>query len=94
MICLSLQKAYNREFQSTVARKTRDIDKIDELNSRLKDVVHDLEKLGGSTDGVSPFIPTTEDLEDPESVLEVKDEEIQVEKYLSPEEQAIVDVLV
>lgn len=76
-----------------MTRKISEIDKIDELNSRLKDVGYDLTKLGGSNENISPFVAAAVDLEDPASILAVADEEILMEKYLSPEEQAIANVL-
>ncbi|GMH32406.1 hypothetical protein BSKO_00240 [Bryopsis sp. KO-2023] len=82
---------FNEEFQLTVSRKISELDKIEEHTTRMKEVARDLVKLGGSDGGSVGFSPKTSDLDDPETVLVVKNEEVKVEKYLSPEEQAKAD---
>lgn len=73
-------------------RKISDIDKLDEISARIKELAQDLVNLGGVDNITTPFVPETTDLEDPQTILTVKDEEVLVKKYLSPEMQAQADV--
>lgn len=75
-----------------MSRKISDIDKLDEINSRIKELAQDLVNLGGVDTVSTSFTPTATDLEDPQIILTVKDEEVLVKKYLSPEMQAQADV--
>ncbi|CAD7695439.1 unnamed protein product [Ostreobium quekettii] len=77
---------FNAEFQKVVARKASDIDKIEEVNGRIRDINKDLQKLGGPAPPELTSSPMYLDMEDTEALLTVKDEEVTVERYLSPEE--------
>lgn len=76
-----IKENFNKEFEQVIQRKNQEIGKIREKNQRLKQIYIDL------NEDKSLGEPQLSDAENPELLFEVKDEEIKVEKYLTPEQR-------
>ena len=74
--------AFNKEFDDVFKQKEAEIKRVKEKNERIRKILGDL----GLDEKV--FEPTMSVDEKPELLLEVKDDEVLFEKYISPEEQA------
>jgi len=77
-----IKVAFNKEFDDVFKQKEAEIKRVKERNDRIRKILGDLdldEKV---------FEPSMSVDEKPELLLEVKDEEVPFEKYISPEEQA------
>uniref|UniRef100_A0A7S4G316 Cilia- and flagella-associated protein 43 n=1 Tax=Eutreptiella gymnastica TaxID=73025 RepID=A0A7S4G316_9EUGL len=78
----ALKKAFNAEHSAMLVRKKADNSKINEKNVRISAILAELENEEPI------FEPKPHADEQPEKILEVKDSEIKVEKYHSPEDLA------
>ncbi|XP_064629915.1 cilia- and flagella-associated protein 43-like isoform X2 [Lineus longissimus] len=72
---------FNKEFEEMLKKKEQEITRIKDKNRRIKKIIVDLDLLD------EVFEPEFGVLEKPESLLVVEDEEVKVEKYLTPEQQ-------
>ncbi|XP_074140961.1 cilia- and flagella-associated protein 43-like [Sminthopsis crassicaudata] len=77
---------FNREFDATFEQKKLEIARVREKNIRIKEIIMDLDL------GEEVWQPEIEDCEKPDLILTVEDNEIKVEKYLTPwqKEQAAI----
>lgn len=73
--------AFNKEFDDFFKQKEAEIKRVKEKNERIRKILGDLEL------DENVFEPTMSVDEKPELLLEVKDDEVPFEKYISPEEQ-------
>lgn len=76
-----IKESFNKEFDEVLRLKGVEIGRIQEKNIRIRKIAHDL-KLNEEI--IEPSIDSDEQ---PERLLTVSDEEIKVEKYISPEEK-------
>ena len=81
----NIKENFNKEFELIMQRKNQEIAKIKEKNMRLKQIYTDL------NENKQLIEPKFGDAENPELLLEVRDEEVTVEKYLTPEQQKLLD---
>ncbi len=82
-----MKVAFNKNFSDVFKMKESEIKKITDRNVRIRKILNDL----GAGDAV--FEPSWTVDEKPEMLLEVQDEEVTVEKYISEEEQKKLDAL-
>lgn len=76
-----MKEHFNKEFDEVLRQKVNEITRIKEKNMRISKIISQL-KLE------DPLVqPALSVLEEPERRLVVEDEEIKVEKYISPEEK-------
>lgn len=83
-VCLRYQErkaTFNARFEEVRARKLADVDKILDLNERIAEIHAELRM-----DDEELFVPRMHEREDKGSVLVVKDTEVEVQKYVSPQE--------
>ena len=73
--------AFNKEFDDVFKQKEAEIKRVREKNERIRKILGDLEL------DEKVFEPSMSVDEKPELLLEVKDDEVPFEKYISPEEQ-------
>ena len=84
-----VKRAFNVAFAGMQSDKQKFSDKIGELNSRISDIRAELK---GHTEDDAPLFRVPEDSSETETfALDVKDEEIEAEKWLSPEERAKIE---
>ncbi|CAF0746511.1 unnamed protein product [Brachionus calyciflorus] len=76
-----IKENFNKEFELVMQRKHQEIAKIKEKNQRLKQIYIDLNEEQQLSE------PQFGDAENPELLFDVKDDEIKVEKYLTPEQR-------
>ena len=81
----NIKENFNKEFELIMQRKNQEIAKIKEKNTRLKQIYMDLNETKQLVE------PKFGDAENPEILFEVRDEEVTVEKYLTPEQQKLLD---
>ncbi|KND03537.1 uncharacterized protein SPPG_01017 [Spizellomyces punctatus DAOM BR117] len=79
----NLKKNFNNKFAEFVKLKRDEMLKIEEKGERCKGIMDEL----GNVEGVEIFKPVLDREEEPGLVVEVKDEEIKCEKFITPEEQ-------
>lgn len=81
-----VKENFNKEFEQVMQRKQQEIAKIREKNQRLKQIFVDLDdpdrQITEAQFGIA---------EQPELLFEVKDSEIKVEKYLTPEQRRLLE---
>ncbi|KAM7447734.1 Cilia- and flagella-associated protein 43 [Porites harrisoni] len=77
-----IKVAFNKEFDDVFKQKEAEIKRVSEKNDRIRKILGDLELVE------KVFTPVMSVDEKPELLLEVKDDEVAFEKYISPEEQA------
>ena len=77
-----IKVAFNKEFDDVFKQKEAEIKRVSEKNDRIRKILGDLELVE------KVFTPVMSVDEKPELLLEVKDDEVPFEKYISPEEQA------
>eukprot|EP01135_Chromosphaera_perkinsii_P008931 Nk52_evm41s1524 gene=Nk52_evmTU41s1524 len=75
----TLKEEFNKEFEIVFGLKENEIMKIEEKNTRIKEICSEL----GIEEDI--FHPTFSDYEKPERLFEVQDSEVGIEKYISPE---------
>ena len=73
--------AFNKEFDEVFKQKEAEIKRVKEKNDRIKKILGDLEI------DENVFEPEMSVDEKPELLLEVKNDEVPFEKYISPEEK-------
>eukprot|EP01137_Pigoraptor_chileana_P033020 Opistho-2@23313 len=73
---------FNREFEGVLRQKESEIGKIKERNDRIAHIMRELDTIE------ELLTPKMADVEQPERLLTVTEDEITVEKYISPEERA------
>lgn len=73
--------AFNKEFDEVFKQKEAEIKRVKEKNDRIRKILGDLEI------DEKVFEPEMSVDEKPELLLEVKDDEVPFEKYISPEEK-------
>jgi len=78
-----IKSNFNVEFDLMMQRKNQEIAKIKEKNQRLKQIYSDL------SEDTKIAEPRFGDSENPEVIFTVTDEEIKVEKYLTPEQRKL-----
>lgn len=76
-----IKQVFNKEFEDLFVKKEQEIGKINEKNKRIKKILADLDIVEGIVE------PALSVAEKPEMLLTVKDEEVKVEKYYTPEQQ-------
>jgi WD40 repeat protein len=76
---------FNKEFENVTQRKYQEIAKIKEKSQRLQQIYSDLSEEKKVED------LNLGDVDNPQTMFEVKDNEIKVEKYLTPEQQRLLD---
>ncbi|CAG2236908.1 CFAP43 [Mytilus edulis] len=76
-----IKVAFNKEFADIHLKKVSEIGKIKEKNKRIKKIMDDIDL------DEEIILPLLSIYEEPEQLLEVKDEEVKVEKYLTPEQK-------
>ncbi|XP_043836344.1 cilia- and flagella-associated protein 43-like [Dromiciops gliroides] len=77
-IIYKIKTTFNNEFDATFQQKQLEIARVRERNIRIQEIITDLEL------GEEVWQPEIEDCEKPDLVLTVEDNEIKVEKYLTP----------
>eukprot|EP00730_Choanoeca_flexa_P000136 TRINITY_DN10061_c0_g1_i4.p1 TRINITY_DN10061_c0_g1~~TRINITY_DN10061_c0_g1_i4.p1 ORF type:complete len:1577 (+),score=430.93 TRINITY_DN10061_c0_g1_i4:116-4846(+) len=77
-----LKEDFNQLFMETVEAKQHEKAKIASLNEKIAKVCDELKVQH------KPYVPLEHDLEQPERLLEVRDEEVKVERVLTAEQQA------
>lgn len=80
-----IKENFNREFEQVMQRKHQEIGKVKEKNARLKQIYIDLNEEKELKE------PALSDIQNPEMLFEVKDEEVKVEKYLTPEQKRLLE---
>lgn len=80
-----IKENFNKEFENVMQRKLQEIGKVKEKNQRIKQIYVDLNEEKSTKE------PTLTDLENPEMLFDVKDEEIKVEKYLTAEQRKLLE---
>ena len=80
-----IKVAFNKEFDDVFKQKEAEIKRVKEKNERIRKILGDLEL------NEKVFEPAMSVDEKPELLLEVKDNEVPFEKYISPEEQIRLD---
>ena len=73
--------AFNKEFDEVFKQKEAEIKRVKEKNDRIRKILGDLEI------DENVFEPEMSVDEKPELLLEVKNDEVTFEKYISPEEK-------
>ena len=73
--------AFNKEFDEVFKQKEAEIKRVKEKNDRIRKILGDLEI------DENVFEPVMSVDEKPELLLEVKNDEVPFEKYISPEEK-------
>lgn len=80
-----IKEQFNKEFDEVLRQKVNEISRIKEKNVRISKIISQL-KLE------EPLVqPSLGVLEEPERLLVVDDEEVKVDKYVSPEEEQMLD---
>ncbi|KAL9648060.1 hypothetical protein ABK040_012114 [Willaertia magna] len=83
-----LMKQFNSEFKYLKDEKIQAIRKIERINEKISDIVKDLVKTGQEATTIEVFEPKLSKEEQPETyVLNVLDEELTTERYISQEER-------
>ena len=82
-----MKSEFNKKFDEVFQAKEGEMKRIGERNTRIRKIMKDLD----ITDDL--FDPQWTADEMPEKLLEVNDDEIKVEKYISEEEQKRLDEL-
>ncbi|XP_027707432.1 cilia- and flagella-associated protein 43-like [Vombatus ursinus] len=77
-IIYKIKTIFNKEFDATFQQKKLEIARVRERNIRIKEIISNLEL------GEEVWQPEIEDCEKPDLILTVEDDEIKVEKYLTP----------
>jgi hypothetical protein len=80
-----LKKDFNDKFKELEDSKKNQIENIKEKNKMIEEI---LENLGQEEE---MFVPVAHPLENPQLILNVKESEVKVEKYLTKEERAILE---
>lgn len=80
-----IKLAFNKEFDEVFKYKEAEVRRVKEKNERIKKILQDLDL----DDKV--FEPEMSVDEKPELLLEVRDDEVPFEKFVSAEEQARLD---
>ena len=76
-----IKVAFNKEFDEVFKQKEAEIKRVNEKNDRIRKILGDLEI------DENVFEPEMSVDEKPELLLEVKNNEVPFEKYISPEEK-------
>ena len=76
-----IKENFNKEFEQVMQRKQQEMSKVKEKNQRIKQIYIDLDENKQLKEAI------LSEIENPEMLFEVKDEEIKVEKYLTPEQR-------
>lgn len=87
-----LKEAFNTEFETLSRRKVADLDRITDLQQKIRETQEEVVKLGGTQaleELVAPCLASLEDI--PGNVFTVCDDELTEVRYVSPEEQARID---
>ena len=82
-----MKLGFNKAFDAVYQLKKGEMKRISDRNTRIRKVMKDL----GINDEV--FEPSWTSDENPEMLLDVNDDEIKVEKYVSEEEQVKLEEL-
>jgi len=82
-----IKVAFNKEFDEVFKQKEAEIKRLKEKNDRIRKILGDLEI------DENVFEPEMSIDEKPELLLEVKNDEVPFEKYISPEEKLRLDEL-
>lgn len=77
--------AFNKEFDEVFKQKEAEIKRVKEKNDRIRKILGDLEI------DENVFEPDMSVDEKPELLLEVKNDEVPFDKYISPEEKLRLD---
>ena len=77
----NIKESFNKEFDDLLRIKEAEITRISEKNVRIAKISHDLKA------NETVIEPTLDPEEQPERYLQVKDEEVKVERYISEEER-------
>ncbi|XP_029926952.1 cilia- and flagella-associated protein 43 [Myripristis murdjan] len=80
-VIYQVKTAFNREFEAMHKKKQQEVSRVKDKNKRIREIMVEL----GVTEEL--WEPSLADSEQPERALIVKDSEIKVEKYLSPEQK-------
>lgn len=80
-----LKADFNEKFKALEDSKKNQIENIKEKNKLIEEI---LENLGQEEE---MFVPLPHPLENPNLILDVKESEVKVEKYLTKEERAILE---
>ncbi|KAM9477072.1 cilia- and flagella-associated protein 43 [Clarias gariepinus] len=80
-IIYKVKTAFNKEFEAVYKQKEQEINRIQDKNKRITEIMSKLELQE------TVWEPTLSDSERPERALTVSDSEIKVEKYLTPEQK-------
>ena len=84
-VIFELKRDYNKEFESLEKSKEDSLFTIKEKNEMIKELLTNLKQEEDI------FEPQNHILENPDSIFEVKEDEITVEKFLTKEERAKLD---
>ncbi|KAL7754306.1 hypothetical protein RI367_000287 [Sorochytrium milnesiophthora] len=76
-----LKCEFNSAFQDMVKAKATELSKVAERNERIKSILDELEIQE------NVYVPQLKDVEVPDRTIEVRDDEIKAQRYLSAEEQ-------
>ena len=80
-----IKENFNKEFEQVMQRKQQELAKVKEKNQRIKQIYVDLDENRTLKEAIMS------EVENPEMLFEVKDEEIKVEKYLTPEQRRLLE---
>jgi hypothetical protein len=83
-----IKENFNKEFEQVLQRKQQEMAKIKEKNARLKQIYIDLAEESHISELREPEFG---EAEQPELLLDCKDSEIKVEKYLTPEQRRLLE---
>ncbi|XP_074642124.1 cilia- and flagella-associated protein 43-like isoform X2 [Tubulanus polymorphus] len=80
-----IKEGFNKEFDDMYKKKEQEIARIKEKNKRMQKIIDDLDLLEKIADPVLGI------LEKPEGLLVVNDDEVKVEKFLTPEQRKALE---
>ena len=80
-IVRKMKQKFNAEFDSAFSKKETEVEKIESKNERMKEILCELHS------NEVPFTPTWDPSELPSKLIQVADDEVSCEKYLSKEER-------
>lgn len=83
----NIKADFNGRFNKLLELKGAEIEKLHEKQQRVKEILSEMKKLGVDEGEAEPLI-TMQPSEEPERVLQVHDDEIKSEKFLSEAERA------
>ncbi|KAI4459081.1 hypothetical protein MML48_6g00013951 [Holotrichia oblita] len=88
---IKLRLFFNKEFESLMSIKIRQINDLSDRNARLRHIISELNYFSEEKMNILVMDAEWKQQEYPEQILQVKDDEVTVTPYISPSQQAILD---